>query len=139
MMTSAHEADVTLIHKLCIEYAYALMSGDMDRWISLWISEGIEMQPAGPRYSGINQIRAAGQPAMDLFDTKMTLSPDEVRILGDCAYSYGSYRHAMTPKEGGESISNTGMFLTILEKQANGSWKIAITCFNRSHQPKSFS
>ncbi len=115
------------------------MAGDMDRSISLWISEGIEMQPAGPRHSGIEQIRAASQPLMDLFDTEMTISPEDIRILGDCAYSYGSYKQAMTPKEGGESISNTGMFLTILEKQANGSWKIAITCFNTSELPKSFS
>lgn len=110
----------------------------MDHWISLWISGGIEMQPAGPRLSGIEQIRAASQPVMDLFDTAMTISPEEVRVFGECAYSYGSYKYAMTPKEGGESINNTGMFLTILEKQANGSWKIAIACFNTSQLPKSF-
>ena len=135
LIPSAYETDVTLIHELWIEYASALMSGDMERWISLWISEGIEMPPAGLRLSGIEKIRAASQPVMDLFDSEMTISPEDVRILGDCAYSFGSYKQAMTPKEGGESISNTGMFLTILEKHANGSWKIAIACFNTSQQP----
>jgi ketosteroid isomerase-like protein len=80
----------------------------------------------------------ANQPVMDLFDTEMTISPEDVRILGDCAYSHGSYKQAMTPKEGGEPISNAGRFLTILEKQANGSWKIAIACFNTSQLPKFF-
>jgi uncharacterized protein (TIGR02246 family) len=111
------------------------MSGDMDRWISLWISGGIELQPAGSRLMGIEQIRAANQPVMELFVTEMTISPEDVRILGNCAYSYGNYRYALTPKEGGESINNAGMFLTVLEKQANGSWKIAITCFNTSQPP----
>ena len=96
------------------------------------------MPPAGLRLSGIEKIRAANQPVMDLFDTEMTISPEDVHILDDRAYSYGSYKHAITPKEGGESISDTGMFLTILEKQANGSWKIAIACFNTSQQPKFF-
>lgn len=111
------------------------MSNDMDRWISLWISEGIEMQPAGLLLSGTEQIRAASRPVMDLFDMEMTISPQGVRILGDCAYSHGSYKQAITPKEGGESISNTGLFLTILEKQADGSWKIAIACFNTCQLP----
>ena len=138
MLTSVHETDVNLIRELWIEYASALTAGDMERWISLWISGGIEMQAAGLLLSGTEQIRAASQPVMDLFDTEMTISPEDVRIHGDCAYSYGSYKHAMTPKEGGESICNTGRFLTILEKQANGSWKIAIACFNTSQLPKFF-
>jgi ketosteroid isomerase-like protein len=115
------------------------MSGDMDRWISLWSSKGIEMQPAGLRLSGIEQIAAALQPIIDLFDTEMTILPESVHILSDCAYAYGSYKHAMTPKEGGEPIIDAGMFLTILEKQANGSWKIVITCCNTSQRPKLFS
>jgi uncharacterized protein (TIGR02246 family) len=133
-----YETEVTLIHELWIEYASALMSGDMERWISLWTCGGIEMSPAGLLLSGTEQIGAANQPVMDLFDTEMTISPEDVRILGDCAYSHGSYKQAMTPKEGGEPISNAGRFLTILEKQANGSWKIAIACFNTSQLPKFF-
>ena len=97
------------------------------------------MQPTRLLLSGIEQIGAALQPVIDLFDTEMTILPENVHILGDYAYSYGSYKHAMTPKEGGESISDAGMFLTILEKQANGSWKIAIICCNTSQRPKSFS
>jgi uncharacterized protein (TIGR02246 family) len=139
MLSSAHDTDVTLIHELWIEYTSAIMSGDIDRWISLWISGGIEMQPAGARLSGIEQIRAVSQPVMELFVTKITISPEDVRIFGDCAYSYGFYNYSIMPKEGGESINSTGMFLTIFEKQANGSWKIAISCFNISPLPKSFS
>ena len=139
MSASTHETDMALIHELWVEYASALMAGDMDRWISLWSSGGIEMQPAGLCLSGIEQIGAARQPVIDLFDTEMTILPENVHLLGDCAYSYGTYKYAITPKEGGESINDAGMFLTILKKQANGSWKIAITCCNTSQRPKSFS
>ena len=139
MLTSTHETDVALIHELWNEYASALIAGDMESWISLWIRGGIEMSEAGLLLSGTEQIRAASQPVMDLFDMEVTISPQGVRTLGDWAYSYGTYKHVMTPKEGGEPISNTGMFLTIFEKQTNGSWKIAITCCNSSQRPKSFS
>ncbi len=139
MSTSAHETDIALIHELWIEYVSALISGDMERWISLWSSGGIEMQPAGLCLSGIDQIRSALQPLIDLFDTEMTILPENVHTLGDYAYSYGLYKQAMTPKAGGEAISDAGMFLTILEKQTNGSWKIAITCRSTGQGPKSFS
>lgn len=132
MSTSAHERDTALIHKLGVEYTSALKSGDMERWIALWKSEAVEIQPAGLSLSGIKQIRAALEPLVDLFDTEMTLLPENVRLLDHWAYAYGSYKVMLTPKEGGEPISDTGMFLTILEKQADGSWKIAVTCCNNS-------
>jgi uncharacterized protein (TIGR02246 family) len=132
ILALTHESDVKRIRALWTEYAAALCAGEIDRWISLWSPGGIEMQPAGLRLSGIDQIRAANQPVIDLFDIEITLSTEEVRILGNSAYSYGDYRLALTPKEGGESIRNAGMFLAILERQANGCWIIAITCFNTS-------
>ncbi|HSG15876.1 MAG TPA: nuclear transport factor 2 family protein [Anaerolineae bacterium] len=138
MSTSSHEYDVALIHELWDEYASALVAGDMERWISTWNTEAKELSAAGLLLSGTEQIRAANRPVLDLFDTEMTISPEDIRILGDCAYTYGSYKQAITPKEGGESISYTGWFLTILEKQADGSWKLAIACFNTSQKPKSF-
>lgn len=88
------------------------------------------MSAAGRLLSGAEQIRAASRPVMELFETEVTISPEYVRILGDCGYSYGSYNHVLTPKEGGESIRYRGLFLTILEKQDCGSWKIAVACFN---------
>ena len=138
MLAPSHEYDVALIHELWDEYASAFVAGDIERWISIWIRGGIEMSAAGLLLSGTEQIRAASRPVMVLFDTEMTISPEDARIFGDCAYSYGSYKRAITPKEGGESISNTGLFLTILEKQADESWKIAIACFNTGQQPKFF-
>ena len=130
MLASAHETDLALIHELWDEYASALIAGDRERWISSWTLGGIEMPAAGPLLSGAGQIGAACRPVMDLFDTQMAVSPEYVRILGDYAYSYGSYKHVLTPKEGGESINYAGLFLTILEKQTCGSWKIAVACFN---------
>ena len=65
----------------------------------------------------------------------MSIHPEEVRILGDRAYSHGTYDFEMTPKEGGDTSVVAGNFLTILAKQADGSWKIAIDCFNYDAPP----
>jgi ketosteroid isomerase-like protein len=60
----------------------------------------------------------------------MVIQPEEVRILGDWAYAHGSYAFEMAPKEGGGTRRWSGKFLDILEKQVDGSWKIAIDCHN---------
>jgi ketosteroid isomerase-like protein len=36
----------------------------------------------------------------------------------------------VTSKDGGDTLVLNGNFLSILEKQDDGSWKIAIDCFN---------
>jgi uncharacterized protein (TIGR02246 family) len=121
---------VAFVYDLWNEYAAALSAGDMERWIALWIDDGIQMPPGVPRNIGKEQIRTAMQPLLHVYDYEMTINPDEVWVLGNRAYSHGLYEFAMTPKEGGDTTEVSGKFLTVLEKQIDGSWKIAIDCFN---------
>jgi uncharacterized protein (TIGR02246 family) len=124
-------ADVAQVYELWNEAAAAANEGDIERWISLWIDDGIQMPPGAPRRVGKAEIRRAMQPLFRLFKTsKMIIQPEEVRILGDRAYSHGTYELEIAPKRGGETRSCSGKFLDILEKQVDGSWKIAIDCHN---------
>ena len=124
-------SDVAKVYEVWNEYVAAAHDGDLERWMSMWIEDGIQMPPDVPRRVGKEQIRTGMQPGFDLFDMKnMIIQTEEVRILGDRAYSHGTYTFDMTPKEGGETTSFSGKFLDILEKQVDGSWKIAIDCHN---------
>jgi uncharacterized protein (TIGR02246 family) len=130
MLERSQVSDVTQIYELWKEYAAAWNAGDMERWISLWIEDGIQLPRGSTRRTGKERIDAKTQPLFDLFDWQMTVYPDEVKVLGDEAYSHGSRVFIKTPKEGGEPIEGTGKFLTILHRQIDGAWKIAIDCFN---------
>lgn len=131
MLERIKVVDVAQVYGLWKEYATAANEGDLERWISLWTDDGIQMPPGAACRVGKAQIRRGMQPLFDQFDTReMIIQPEEVRILGDRAYAHGTYEFEMTPKEGGESKSYSGQFLGILEKQADGSWKIAIDCRN---------
>ena len=130
MLERSQVSDVAQIYKLWNEYAAAVTTGDMERWLSLWIDNGIQMPPDAPRRAGKETIRTEMQPRFDLFDWRMTIHPDQVQVLGDQAYSYGVYEFVMRPREGGDTSEGTGKFLTILQRQVDGSWKIAIDCFN---------
>lgn len=130
MLERSQVSDVAQIYKLWNEYAAAVTAGDMERWLSLWIDNGIQMPPDAPRRAGKETIRAEMRQRFDLFDWRMAIHPDQVQVLGDQAYSYGVYEFVMMPREGGDTSEGTGNFLTILQRQIDGSWKIAIDCFN---------
>jgi uncharacterized protein (TIGR02246 family) len=123
--------DVALVYELWNEYAAAANAGDLRRWISLWLDDGIQMAQGAPRRVGKTKIRKEMQRLFDLFNiTNARVHAEQVRILGDWAYSFGAWEFEMTPKDGGETKSYSGRFLDILAKQVDGSWKIAIDCHN---------
>jgi len=130
-MERAKTIDVALIYELWNEFAAAVNDGDVGRWITLWIDDGIQMPPGVPRRVGKMKIREAMQSLFDLVNiTNMSVQIEEVRLMGDWAYSHGMLAFEMTPKEGGETKRCYGKILDILAKQVDGSWKIAIDCHN---------
>ena len=130
MLMEKQDTDSVLINELLDDYVSSIRAGDMERWIALWESDGKQMPPNAPARFGHQEIREGNRPLLELFSTEMTVYPDELRILGDHAYTHGNYDYAMTPKEGGRAIIGSGKFLSILKKQADGSWKFAVDCFN---------
>ena len=123
--------DIERVYKLWEEYASASNSGDFERWISLWADDGIQLAPGHPWQGGKSAIRKMMQPLFVRFEmSEMTIQIEEVRVSGDWAYSHGMYKVLRTPKDGGNPQPYAGKFLDILVKGPDGSWKIAIDCFN---------
>jgi len=130
MLERSQVSDIVRINDLWKTYAAAVNNEDLENWISLWTENGIQMPPAAPRRIGKEQIRTEMQTLFDLFDEQMTLYLEEVRVEGNMAYSHGTCDFVMTPKNGGGLIQGSGKFLTVLHRQIDGSWKIAVDCFS---------
>ena len=128
------KTDIAAINKVYHQYAMGLSTGDIDLWMSIWINDGIRMEPDMPAITGKEQIRARMQSVLDMFKFKMTIDVEEIKVFGDWAFSRGTYKYTMTPKKEGEPYANTGKYLTILERQADGSWKFARDCFNTNER-----
>ncbi|MFX0182295.1 MAG: YybH family protein [Candidatus Hodarchaeota archaeon] len=125
-MTSLKDA----IEEVWKTYASTLGAGDMDGWISLWIDDGIQMPPDVPRNIGKEKIREYNQKTLDQFQFKISINNEEVRETNDWGFARGLYSFELIPKGEGETIKGSGKFLTVLEKQDDGSWKIARDIFN---------
>jgi len=133
MSERAKYIDVALIYELWRAYANTINDGDLDRWISLWVEHGIQMLPNEPSRIGKAQIYEAMKLQLDeLLISNMVINTEEIQILGDRAYAYGTYTFERTTKEGELKMRYSGNFLDILEKQVDCFWKIAIDCRNYS-------
>jgi ketosteroid isomerase-like protein len=49
---------------------------------------------------------------------------EEIRIVGDYAFEWGTYRGTSRPRSGGNSVSYSGKLMRILQRQVDGSWKM---------------
>ena len=52
------------------------------------------------------------------------LDIQEVKVLGDHAFQWGTYRYSLRPRAGGETVHTSGKLMRILQRQPNGSWKM---------------
>lgn len=122
-------SDVAQVYELLNEYAAAQNDGDVERWLALWSDDGIQTPPVASQRVGTAEMRRATPALFHLPQTaNVALHPDEVRILGKWAYSHGTYQCDIRPKRDGPTEHVSGRFLSVFEKQADGSWRIAIDC-----------
>ena len=129
--------EVEKIIELTEMYQSTLNAGDFEQWMTVWAADAVRMPPDGPQSVGIEAIRSTVAPAFDLFDfEEFQIDPEVIEVLGDIAYTRGQYEFSMTPKEGGATLHFTGKFFSLLEKQADGSWKFTVDCFNYNGPPE---
>ena len=128
------KADIDAINKIYHQYATGISTGDIDLWMSIWINDGIRMEPDMPAITGKEQIRARMQSISDIYKFKMTIDVEEIKVFENWAFSRGTFNYSLTPKKEGAPYTSTGKYLTILERQADGSWKFARDCFNNNER-----
>jgi uncharacterized protein (TIGR02246 family) len=125
-------ADVAKIEEVWDAYTTTVNEGDTENWLALWAEDGMRVTPSefGPRQHGKDEIRAVMTPVFAALDTEISIDSEGIVVLGEQAYSYGTFVMESTPKEGGDTGTINGNFMTILEKQEDGSWKILIDTWN---------
>lgn len=121
------EEDRAALEGIMQEYARSALAGDMDAWAGLWAEDGVEMNPNAPAIIGREAIR---DNTAALSITEFTVSVDDVDGRGDLAYVRGTFSVTMTAEGMPEPRSEEGKYLTVLRKSPDGTWLIAIDCWN---------
>jgi ketosteroid isomerase-like protein len=89
------------------------------------------MEPDLITIIGKEDMRERFRHLWDQADLKMVrLGETEIQACGDQAFARGVVTLSATPNEGGPTTHIDIKFLDVLKKQADGSWKIYIDCWN---------
>ena len=102
----------------------ALTKEDAAAQSALYAPDGMVMMSGMPAWkgkAGIEQNAKEMFAAVDVKDFKFTT--DDVAVSGDLAVETGTYTMTITPK-GGKAIPDTGKYITVWKRQADGTWKI---------------
>ena len=121
--------------EMCDLYTLAVETGDVDLYVANYTADGVQIPPDAPTCIGSEQIRAAMEPLLTLFDVVCPIYPQEAKVIGNWAFGSCEWSLSLTPKEGGETTTYDGKGLDVLKRQADGSWKYYISCWSYNGPP----
>lgn len=118
-------ADLAAVDAVRDAYMDAVSAGDAEAIGNLYTADGISLPNHAATVSGRTAIVAHQQEMLSDYTVSMEIMPDETRTMGDFGFDRGRYRATMTPKAGGEPMTDEGRYIVLLQKEADGSWKVS--------------
>lgn len=113
------ETDRAMIETSLDDYVNATLAGDWAAVAASYTEDAIVMPENSPIIEGRTNIQAYYEESPPI--SEMTANNVEVVGMGDIAYVRGTYTLTIAV-EGAEPITDTGKFLEIRRKQADGAW-----------------
>jgi len=118
-------ADLEAIGALVEQVNQADMSGDVEGLLAHHTDDVVSMPPGLPAMVGKESLRAYYLEAFaQLSIERLEMTPEETRLAGDWAFSWGRFEETVVPV-GGNAFDVVGKYLFIFHREADGSWKIA--------------
>jgi uncharacterized protein (TIGR02246 family) len=122
---SCIENDLRAIEAVDQEDVRAALANDTARMMAQWTEDVVLLQAAMPVLRGRAAIAEAFQGVASAVEIlEYALDIQEVKVLGDHAVQWGTYRYCMRPRSGGDTVTTIGKLMRILQRQSDGSWKI---------------
>jgi uncharacterized protein (TIGR02246 family) len=126
--------DLRAIMALRDEWAAAVNARDVARILTLVIDDCVFLAPGAPPIRGKASVEALYKQVFSLYRIEQSFSFEEVQAHENWAYALGRDEITMTPVDGGEPVRAEGMGVTIMLKQADGSWRFARGLNNMTRQ-----
>jgi uncharacterized protein (TIGR02246 family) len=121
---SSQENDLRAIEAINQRDVQFALAGDASMMMSQWTDDFVLLPPAGPILRGRGVIEEAFEGIESPDIVEYVLDIQEVKVFGDHAFEWGTYRYSVRPRAGGETVRTGGKLMRILQRQPNGSWKM---------------
>ncbi len=123
---AAIERDKGAIDKTRNAYVSAWRAANAEDITRLYADDALVLYPNKPAVAGRAAILAYFQSFFAEFaQADFELTSAEIEVAGSWALDRGTYRWKGLPRAGGDPVEDHGKYLVILQRQADGSWKIA--------------
>jgi len=118
------DADVEAIRVTAADYLAAVRDTAWTTWVGFYTPDALMMSPNEPVVRGHDALLAWARMFPPV--TEFTLTPVEVDGDGDLAYVYGTYTWTIP----GHDAPDSGKYIELWRRQADGTWKISHDIFN---------
>lgn len=128
-----YKSQIEKLNKQMVEY---MLEGNTEKSMSLYADDAISMPSYEPMHQGIAEIREANKKMVDSGWKFDSFEPNTVKVIpmGDLVAEIGTYNVSMT-MEGGKPMKDKGKYLTLWEKQDDGTLKIKVETWNTDMDP----
>ena len=116
--------DTAAINALRDAWVAAYNAGDADAVANLYAENAVDLPMNEPTVTGRAGIRASVAARMAMGKGTATVTSEELRLMGTAATDRGTFSVSIVPAAGGEAMTQGGRYLVVLQKQADGSWKL---------------
>ena len=126
------EADKAAIRDLNdVQWLNAAQAKDVDTVLSFFADDASSFPPNASIVTGKEAIRARVSEAYSGPRVAISWQTTKVEVSrsGDLAYSHGTYEETVNDPEG-NPVTNKEKWVTVWEKQPNGTWKIVADIWN---------
>jgi len=103
----------------------AFNRGDVEACTALYANDAVLFLPGCAPIEGRSAIEAFLGKSIAAGTKLISIDPIRTGVSSDVGYSAGTYRFD-TPATDGSTISNRGKFVTIFQRQPNGSWQAVV-------------
>jgi ketosteroid isomerase-like protein len=117
---SSVENDLRAIEAINRRDVQFALAGDKAKMMSQWTDDFVLLPWAGPIMRGRSVIADALGGGEDPKILEYVLDIQEVKVLGDHAYQWGTYHYVIRPRAGGETVRAAGKLMRILQRQPDG-------------------
>ena len=127
------------IEKVNKEMAKAMLEGNTEKSLSLYAPDAISMPSYEPMHEGIAAIRKANEEMVKSGWKATAFEPITLKVTscGNLVTEIGTYKITMTMPGMEKPMDDHGKYLTIWEKQKDGSLKTKIEIWNSDVNPMS--
>ena len=122
------QTDIKKIDEIAETAMKASVARDFATWAALFLEDAVVYPPNEPAVNGRAAIRAWMEKFPPITEFKLV----HVKVEGreDLAYVLGTYAMTIAPPGAPGPVKDSGKFVTVVRRQADGRWLAAVDMFS---------